>query len=240
MVEQMLSAILEEYKALRAEMVNTVDRQYSLINWTISSVALLSAATVNSWDKIHDRPELPTAVFIVALPLLSTLFAVAWSHVMAKIAALGWYLHFIEEKLARYFTADDIRAAYHLAPDTPLEPYRYIMGWEHRLWRASSHVFLTRTMNSIRAVLGFAYLLFLVAGAATLAALTKKPLATAIFGPRILIAAAAWLVVWIALFLHFAQLIRVQSHPAFGVSVRQPKAGTDADDLRTVPPPNSA
>jgi hypothetical protein len=50
--ELILTALLEEYKALRAEVTKLVDRQYPIVYWGISSVAVVVAVIVNSWENL--------------------------------------------------------------------------------------------------------------------------------------------------------------------------------------------
>lgn len=196
---QILTMVLEEYKTLRTEVISAVDRQHSVTYWGVSGVALIVAALASSWDRLHRFPNLVVAIIMWVIPAVVTMYVVTWIHVIAKISSIGWYLHHIEEKVARLVRVSEIRQAYDLPPDAPVEPFRYLIGWEHRLWRQSSQTAIERSIRLVKAALAVGYLAVLWVALYVGADMHQVELVRFALRPAGIAAALFWIVAWFAL-----------------------------------------
>lgn len=75
--EELINIALEEYKSLRGEVVNSVDRQYSLANWGISAVTFFIAAVIGGWGTLIQYPQVLLATTFVVIPAVATSYVVA-------------------------------------------------------------------------------------------------------------------------------------------------------------------
>jgi hypothetical protein len=197
--DRILSVVLEEYRTLRSEVINAVDRQYSLTNWSISGVALLVVGLVTGWHNLYKFPNIAVAVVLLALPSIATLYAIAWSHVISKISLLGWQLHHTENKVALLFPVDQIRRAYNLRFDEPVEACHYLIGWEHRLWRNKAQPLIKRTVRLVVVALALGYVVIIGAGIYVGAITNEISPSEMAIRPGVIAIATFWLVVWCAL-----------------------------------------
>ena len=148
-------AAIEEFKSLRSEVVVIQDRQYSMLYWAISSMALLLAAILNSWDRLQlQYPDLLVSVFFFLIPIVATTFLWGWSHLVIQLARLGTYIYGIETKLS------------HILEKYPPPPYgapetvmNMPLGWEHSLWQQDGQEFINRTCGIVKFAVAFFYLL---------------------------------------------------------------------------------
>jgi len=198
-----LTAILEEYKALRAEVTTLVDRQYPIVYWGISSVGVIVAVIVNTWENLTRRPLILMVLFFFILPAFVTGYVITWSHLILKIASLGSYLYLVERKLAIHCGVGEYRGSATLK-DIPI-------GWEHRLWESGGHQFLIRSHNTVKWLLGGILILTNSLGIAlaihyfrTSFGLNKLSL---LLLAGITFFVALWIVVWTRLFQHISNAI---------------------------------
>jgi hypothetical protein len=197
--ESILTAVLEEYKALRAEILNAVDRQYTLTNWTISGVVLLVAGLITSWHNLTNHPNVVVAVVILALPTVATMYAIAWCHVISKIDLLGWQLYHTENKIAQLFPAAEICAAYNLPAGSKTESFYYLIGWEHYLRQNKFQPLIKRAVTVVQNVLGIGYIAIIATGAYLGAMMHGLPVFKIVRRPSIVVIAVFWLIIWFAL-----------------------------------------
>jgi len=94
-----IAATLEEYRALRAEVTPTVERQYAVTYWGISAIAVLIAAMINSFQQLWNAPFLSLLLFYIVVPGLCSAFVLTWSHIIIKLVKLGAHLYVVEEKI---------------------------------------------------------------------------------------------------------------------------------------------
>jgi hypothetical protein len=139
-----LSATLEEYKALRAEMLAFLDKQYILAYWAISAMIVLVIALANTWDKMKGLPKAPAVIFLYVIPALLMFFALSWSHVMTKIALIGSHLFLVERKVAAIVVGDG-----QFIPVDNEVAFAVPISWEHTLWSEASHPLIHRTVTLV-------------------------------------------------------------------------------------------
>jgi hypothetical protein len=197
-----MALALEEYKTLRQEVVNTVDRQYSLANWGISSVAVVLAALLAAWEPLQKAPYLLTFATLVAIPVVATSYVLAWSHVISKISELGKRLYEIEENIARMVSTDEIREAYRLDADATVNPYRFLLGWEHQLWRGPTNIRVVTTVRVVKGLLAAMYLGAIAAGLSVALLLQHSTIKSAVT------TASAALLVWAVLWFSLARYLK--------------------------------
>jgi hypothetical protein len=87
---------LEEYKALRAEVLTTMQTQQGTLTFGTAAVGILAAGGFNVW-----KDELAaTLVFLLALPLLSKLVVVIWMGEVVRMMRAGRHLQELEVRFA--------------------------------------------------------------------------------------------------------------------------------------------
>ncbi len=196
--EELLGLAMREYDALRAEIVSTVERQYSLANWGISTAALVIAALVGGWHSFVGHPMALTTTLVLVVPGLITAYAVAWSHTITKINQLGERLFVIEENVARMIDSDSIREAYAIPATTELDPHRYLLGWEHLLWKRGENLRVQTTIRVVRVVLAAVYVLLI--GVTVIILTTMRQTSSIAVMAIITTAITVWGAAWYALF----------------------------------------
>jgi hypothetical protein len=204
-----LAVAVEEYRALRAEVVNAVERQYSLANWGVSSIAILLAATAGSWDHLRMYPNILVTLLAFGIPTIGTIYALAWSSVIEKIAVVGWYLFHLETKVTQLFTPDDIKTAFHRTSAAG-DPYWYLLGWEHTLWASGTQRFIERVTKLVTSLLAVGYLGAIVGGVVILSHLGGMSPAAALRKPTTIMSSFLWLSVWAWLAHHLIVRTRAQ------------------------------
>lgn len=145
---QMLGCVLEEYKALRAEITQLMDKQYFLVYWAISAVLLLIIALGTTWGKLGSIASSGNSIIPCALmllvPVLTLAFTTSWSYVITNIARLGAHLFLLERKAAALVLG---RGNYLPFEMEMIE--RIPISWEHALWREGSQVNLRRAADMV-------------------------------------------------------------------------------------------
>jgi len=150
-----INAVLEEYKSLRAEITKIVDRQYPILYWGISSIAIIIAALINSWHNLVNVPIIIPFLFLYILPCLLTAYVVTWSHIIIKMTKLGSYLFLLENKIAGLIMDKDFQKHTTIYE---YDIYSIPIAWEHIIWRAGSHEFIIRTFNTIKWAIAGCYI----------------------------------------------------------------------------------
>ncbi len=130
--ELLMELAVKEYESLRAEVVKTVERQYSLINWSVSTLAVV--VVVGGWGTLKSIPGMISIILLLIIPATMTVYVVSWSHVITKINQLGERLFEIEESLESAVDPESIRQTYRIPSSENVKPYKYTLGWEHKLW----------------------------------------------------------------------------------------------------------
>ena len=154
--QMLLDAILHEYTALRREITSLSDRQYVVIYWGMSLMALVLAAVITAWDKIRGAPALLLFIFFVVVPGLGAALATSWAFLIVNIAAMGTYIHAIEAKVAVLFPSTPLRSLFQSpignSPDKSVHlMLARVIGWEHSQWDASnSHDILYAVCRAFR------------------------------------------------------------------------------------------
>lgn len=148
---------MREYESLRAEVLVTVERQYSLAQWSVSAIAVIAAAVVGGWQAIVATTGLLSVVLLLILPGLTTVYVVTWSHTITKIHQLGNRLHEIEENIARAIGGHAVREAFNVPADSDLALYHYTVGWEHRLWKGNVNLRVETTVFAVTTGLAAMY-----------------------------------------------------------------------------------
>jgi hypothetical protein len=197
--KQILTVVLEEYRALRAEMVNAVDHQYTLTNWTISGLLLLAGGLVASWHNISTSPNLAIAAIVFFVPIVATMYAIAWCYVISTAELLGRQLFHIETKVAELFSVDEIRQAYNLPPGSGVDPFQHLIGWEHCLRREKSQPLIKRAIRLVQTLLTCAYVALLATGIYGGAAIKKLSVLQMALRPGIIAVVLFWLAMWFIL-----------------------------------------
>ena len=204
-----LAVTFEEYRALRAEVVSALDRQYSLTNWSVSSIAVLLAATAGAWEHLRAFPNVVVTLVAFGLPMIGTIYAFAWANVIGKIATIGWYLHHIEDKVTQLFTPDEIKTAFHRT-SAPGDPYWYLFGWEHTLWLSTTQKYIERVTMAVSSLLAVGYAGVVAATTAILSHLCRLTTVEALTRPITVVSGSLWLAVWIWLVYHLKVRTRMQ------------------------------
>ncbi|HUF63383.1 MAG TPA: hypothetical protein VMN36_15005 [Verrucomicrobiales bacterium] len=156
-LEFLVNIAVKEYELLRSEMMSTVERQYSLVNWGTSSAVLIVAGLVAGWSAVQSIPAVISIVILLVIPTMVTVFVAAWSHVITKLNMLGSRLYDIEEHLAKAIDAEHLRQVYMIPASDILNPCEYLIGWEHRLWRGGVNSRVQTTIRVVRFALFAVY-----------------------------------------------------------------------------------
>jgi hypothetical protein len=91
-----LQAKLEEYRALRGEITESIRAQHQVLVYAFSLMGLLTAASGQVWDK---SPFVATFIFWIAIPALSYTFLFVWFGEVEGLVRIGRYLAKIEEEV---------------------------------------------------------------------------------------------------------------------------------------------
>lgn len=159
-IELLIETMLGEYKGLRSQMTTMVDRQYSLMYWAISTIAIITAAIVNSWDKLLAVPLMALSLFFFFLPILVTLYLASWSHIILQIIKIGVYLFKLERRLKSILQTDkNIRTIAQFNREITIP-----MGWEYTLWASKPHEFFWRTLIVMKGIVLIFYLICIIVG----------------------------------------------------------------------------
>lgn len=91
-----LSAALEEYKALRGEMIQSVNGQQTVLRFGLTGLAVLIGVGLRTADLL-----LSMALLLLLAPLVTFFIVAAWKRERLKVARGGAYLQGLEAKINR-------------------------------------------------------------------------------------------------------------------------------------------
>lgn len=103
MKEDWFIPLLEEYKTLRTESLESMKGQQSTLRVGAATVGVVIAAGFNVWDK----PLLPDLVFLLFTPFICYLSLVIWIGEVARMMRAGYYLSKIEQKVNSCFQNEE-------------------------------------------------------------------------------------------------------------------------------------
>lgn len=87
-----LDIALEEYKALRAEILTTMQTQQSTLTIGTAALGIIAAGAFNLWDE----PFVATILFLGVAPFLSMLVLTIWIGEVTRMMRAGSYLQQFE------------------------------------------------------------------------------------------------------------------------------------------------
>jgi len=197
--ESLVDLSMREYETLRAEVLSTVERQYSLVNWGVSAiVVVIVAAIVGGWATLASIPGMMSAILLFIVPTLMTVYVVSWSHVITKINQLGARLHQIEENIAAAISPELIQRTFGIPPGEDFNPYNFTVGWEHKLWKEGVNLHVRTTIHMVKLALAAIYTLFILLNA--LMMVHQQKLDVRIIWSISTIVGVFWAVVWFLVF----------------------------------------
>ncbi len=91
-----VQAKLEEYRALRGEITESIRAQHQVLVYGFSLIGLLTAASGQVWDK---SPFVATFIYWVAIPTFSYTFLFIWLGEVEGLIRIGRYLSVIEREV---------------------------------------------------------------------------------------------------------------------------------------------
>ena len=99
-MDDWLSVVLQEYQAIRAEILASLQTQQSALAFGTATIGILAAAAVNVWkDKI-----VPEMVFLGAIPTLTYFVLVIWMGEVARMLRAGGFMLQLENRVNGYFS----------------------------------------------------------------------------------------------------------------------------------------
>ena len=196
--EFLVELSMREYETLRAEVLSTVERQYSLVNWGVSAIAVVVAAIVGGWATISSIPGMMPAILLFIVPTLMTVYVISWSHVITKINQLGARLHQIEENIAAAVGPELIQKTFSISPDEDFNPYNFTVGWEHKLWKEGVNLRVRATINVVKFALAAIYTLFIFLN--VLMMIHQQKIGIRIIWSTSTIAGIFWAAIWLLVF----------------------------------------
>jgi hypothetical protein len=119
-----LNIALEEYKALRAEILTTMQTQQSTLTIGTAALGVIAAGAFNLWKEAF----VATILFLFVAPFLSKLVLTIWIGEVTRMMRAGRYLHEFETAVHREM------------PEFP----DWVMKWETRLREADPASPITR------------------------------------------------------------------------------------------------
>ncbi len=95
-----LSIVMEEYKTLRTESIESMKMQQSILQYGAATMGIIIIAGFNVWDK----PNLSEIVFLFFLPAVVYLVSIIWTGEVARMFRAGSFLSELENKVNAEFT----------------------------------------------------------------------------------------------------------------------------------------
>jgi len=93
-------AALEEYKALRREILDTMRNQQMLVHVGAITIGLILAWGFHEWD----RSRIADLVFLVFVPAMAYVVLILWMGEVARMMRVGLYLADREKEISASFT----------------------------------------------------------------------------------------------------------------------------------------
>lgn len=87
--------MLEEYKALRAEVLTSMQTQQGSLGFGTAALGILAAGGFNAWE--HDLPAV--LVFLAGLPTLSGLVVIIWMGELTRMQRAGAFVKTLEGRI---------------------------------------------------------------------------------------------------------------------------------------------
>jgi hypothetical protein len=94
-----LSIVMEEYKTLRTESIESMKMQQSILQYGAATMEIIIVADFNVWDK----PLLSEIVFLFLLPAVVYLVSIIWTGEVARMFRAGSFLSGLEKKINAEF-----------------------------------------------------------------------------------------------------------------------------------------
>lgn len=135
-----LDVALEEYRALRAEIVATLETQYATLTFGTAAVGLLVGFGFNAWDEAF----VAQIAFLGAVPAVAYLVLVIWMGELTRMMRAGDYLAELECRINEEVRAVD-------RPDA--------LGWETFLRKEAEEGKTAQHRWHYRAIIGMYQLL---------------------------------------------------------------------------------
>jgi hypothetical protein len=95
-----LSVAMEEYKTLRAESIESMKMQQSILQYGAATMGIIIIGGFNVWN----NPFLPEIVFLFILPAVVYLVSIIWIGEVARMFRAGSFLSELEKKINSEFT----------------------------------------------------------------------------------------------------------------------------------------
>jgi hypothetical protein len=191
--------LMEEYRTLRAGILNDIERQHSLFSQGGSSLIVVVVAIAGSWDRVQSVPTVFWALILFGLPITITIYAVTWARILGNTLRAGSHLYWIEERIAhvysRYETLHELSVGQQaFAPDS--EQTKLILSWEHNLRRGGRHVLVRAPVVALSGALAIVYSTSLAVGVLAYVSLTNQPFGNSVRHPMFISSLIFWLIVW--------------------------------------------
>jgi hypothetical protein len=124
-VTEWLDAVLEEYKAMRQEVLTSMQTQQSSLSFGAATLGILAAGGFNAWGE----PVPAVAVFLVGIPTLSGLVVLVWLGELTRMQRAGSVLVEIETKVNEALASEGRGPA--LSWETALRERRLKLTWNY-------------------------------------------------------------------------------------------------------------
>ena len=97
---QYLSLVIEEYKSLRQESIQSNINMFTTLRWGIAIIGVLFVAGFANWNQEH---AVVLLVFYILIPAFSTMTMLYWIGEIIRFKRVGDYICFIEQKTGMIF-----------------------------------------------------------------------------------------------------------------------------------------
>jgi hypothetical protein len=94
-VADWLDVALEEYKALRAEVLTTFQTQHTTLTWGTAALGVLIGLGFNAWDEAF----VAEFTFLGAVPAIAYLILIIWMGELTRMMRVGEYLKELEARI---------------------------------------------------------------------------------------------------------------------------------------------
>lgn len=126
-----LDTVMEEYRALREEVLRSMETQQASLSFGAVTIGILAAGGFNAWE--HDVPTV--LVFILGIPTMSGLVALIWLGELTRMQRAGAMLLEIELKVNSELESVGKGSA--LSWETALRERNWKLAWNYQAIIAS-------------------------------------------------------------------------------------------------------
>ena len=140
---------LEEYKALRAEVLTAMQMQYTTLTFGTATIGVLFGFGANVWKA--KEPLAAEIVFLAAVPILAYLVLVIWMGELTRMIRAGAYVAFLEVRINRAVGERALGWETFLHGRDDADETRT----EHRRWNRAAIFFLYAAMAAAAIALGW-------------------------------------------------------------------------------------